>query len=248
MQSWRKRKQEMSQDTWSTFTVCRDDTRRVLNTQCAAGIDLHHLFKSLSSTHTWHASLHSLLYFLLTERQTQWFTAEVVSGLASAVFAFTSEILCLSFQSLFYLAERLLRSEERISGSSQVCVQSFCHSAVASKWEDVGQHSEAGSKKSYLLLSRCKCVCPAWHHTFLLHSKNNLYCKMSVKNNLNYFWLHRQIHIKPNKAPGKTVLLSCTAKCIHLCSLNVRGCLDVVRVRNQVWKTCRGKKIRNLND
>lgn len=42
----------MSQDTWSTFTVCRDDTRTVLSTQCAAGIDLHHLFKSLSSTHT----------------------------------------------------------------------------------------------------------------------------------------------------------------------------------------------------
>lgn len=42
----------MSRDTWSTFTVCRDDTRTVLSTQCAAGIDLHHLFKSLSSTHT----------------------------------------------------------------------------------------------------------------------------------------------------------------------------------------------------
>lgn len=51
--------------------------------------------------------------------------------LPQTFFAFTSGILCLSFQSLFYLAKWLLRSEERTSGGCQVWVQPLCHSAVA---------------------------------------------------------------------------------------------------------------------
>lgn len=39
------------------------------------------------------------------------------------------------------------------------------------------------------------------------------------------------------RRPGKTVFFSSTAKCVHLHSLDVRGSLDVVRVRNQVWET-----------
>lgn len=46
-------------------------------------------------------------------------------------------------------------------------------------------------------------------------------------------------------SPGKTVFFCSTAKCVHLHPLDVRGCLDVVWVRNQVWETCRTKS--NVN-
>lgn len=139
----------MSRDTWSTFTVCRDDTRTVLSTQCAAGIYLHHLFKSSSSTHT-----------CLTAQFTLFPAHRVADAM---IYCRGGSWSCLSSFCIHlrnpFISEFILfgRAAAQIRGENLRQQPGLC---PASKW-DVSQHSEAGSKKSCLLLSRCKCVCPA---------------------------------------------------------------------------------------
>lgn len=135
-QTWREGKQEECEPSLPSVSWLQPEV-----TECTAEIDSYHLFVcgTFTSHHASpHTSLHIKLLLLHSDQFTwRWFTVEgteVVSGLASGVSEFASGILFLSFRS-FYLAKWLLRSEERISGGCQVCVQPLCHSAAASKWD-----------------------------------------------------------------------------------------------------------------